>query len=189
MSQLASDFVEREFKPDQAIATEGEGGLNFFVVESGTAEVSVGGKPVGTLGAWRVVRRDRARRQVGALGHRDGDVAAPRLRAPGLELPQLRRGPPAGHLEAPRATGRATPRSRVALTARTRGRGCTPRRTPSSSPGAVRASTTPGTLLVDRYARYVHAIATRVYRLAPADAEDVFQEVFARIFERLGDAP
>ena len=41
-------------------------------------------------------------------------------------------------------------------------------------------------LLVDRYARYVHAIATRVYRLAPADAEDVFQEVFARIFERLG---
>ena len=44
-------------------------------------------------------------------------------------------------------------------------------------------------LLVDRYARYVHAIATRVYRLAPADAEDVFQEVFARSFERLGDAP
>ena len=40
-------------------------------------------------------------------------------------------------------------------------------------------------LLVDRYARYVHAIATRVYRLAPADAEDVFQEVFARSFERL----
>ena len=33
------------------IATEGEGGLNFFVVESGTAEVSIGGTPVGTLGA------------------------------------------------------------------------------------------------------------------------------------------
>ena len=40
--------------------------------------------------------------------------------------------------------------------------------------------------LVDRYARYVHAIVTRVYRLAPDDAEDVFQEVFARVFERLG---
>lgn len=40
-------------------------------------------------------------------------------------------------------------------------------------------------ILVDRYARYVHAIATRVYRLPPDDAEDVFQEVFARIFERL----
>ncbi len=39
--------------------------------------------------------------------------------------------------------------------------------------------------LVDRYARYVYAIATRVYRLTPEDAEDVFQEVFARVFERL----
>lgn len=40
--------------------------------------------------------------------------------------------------------------------------------------------------LVDRYARYVHAIVTRVYRLSPADAEDAFQDVFARVFERLG---
>ncbi len=39
--------------------------------------------------------------------------------------------------------------------------------------------------VVDRYARYVYAIATRVYRLGPEDAEDVFQEVFARVFERL----
>ena len=39
--------------------------------------------------------------------------------------------------------------------------------------------------LVDRYARYVHAIVTRVYRLPADDAEDVFQEVFARVFERL----
>ena len=51
VKQLANDFVEREFQPDQAIATEGEGGLNFFVVESGTAEVTVGGKQVGSLGA------------------------------------------------------------------------------------------------------------------------------------------
>jgi len=39
---------------------------------------------------------------------------------------------------------------------------------------------------VDRFARYVHAIVTRGYGLAGADAEDVFQEVFARAFERLG---
>ena len=39
--------------------------------------------------------------------------------------------------------------------------------------------------LVDRYARYVYAIAARVYRLGAEDAEDVFQEVFARVFERL----
>jgi len=49
-SQLASDFIEREFSEGQAIATEGEGGLNFFVVDSGSALVSVGGKEVGTLG-------------------------------------------------------------------------------------------------------------------------------------------
>jgi RNA polymerase sigma factor (sigma-70 family) len=40
--------------------------------------------------------------------------------------------------------------------------------------------------LVDRYARYVHAIVVRVYRLGPQDAEDVFQEVFSRVYERLG---
>ena len=50
VKQLASDFIEREFDAGQPIATEGEGGLNFFVVESGTAEVSVGGSSVATLG-------------------------------------------------------------------------------------------------------------------------------------------
>jgi CRP-like cAMP-binding protein len=50
IAQLASDFIEREFSASDAIATEGEGGLNFFVVESGTADVSVGGNTVGTLG-------------------------------------------------------------------------------------------------------------------------------------------
>jgi CRP-like cAMP-binding protein len=50
IAQLASDFIEREFSAGDAIATEGEGGLNFFVVESGTADVSVGGQTVGTLG-------------------------------------------------------------------------------------------------------------------------------------------
>jgi RNA polymerase sigma-70 factor (ECF subfamily) len=39
--------------------------------------------------------------------------------------------------------------------------------------------------LVERYARYVHAIASRVYRLPEHDAEDVFQEVFARTYEHL----
>jgi len=40
--------------------------------------------------------------------------------------------------------------------------------------------------LVERYSRYVYAIAVRAYRLPEHDAEDVFQEVFARAFERLG---
>jgi RNA polymerase sigma factor (sigma-70 family) len=39
--------------------------------------------------------------------------------------------------------------------------------------------------LVERFARYVHAIATGVYRLPDADAEDVFQDVFSRAYEHL----
>lgn len=39
--------------------------------------------------------------------------------------------------------------------------------------------------LVERFARYVYAIATRAYGLRDRDAEDVFQEVFARTYERL----
>jgi RNA polymerase sigma factor (sigma-70 family) len=38
------------------------------------------------------------------------------------------------------------------------------------------------TAFVDRYSRYVYAIATRAYRLSDHDAEDVFQDVFARAF-------
>lgn len=39
--------------------------------------------------------------------------------------------------------------------------------------------------LVERYSRFVYAIATRVYRLDGADAEDVFQDVFARVYTHL----
>jgi RNA polymerase sigma factor (sigma-70 family) len=39
--------------------------------------------------------------------------------------------------------------------------------------------------LVDRFSRYVHAIATNVYGLRGHDAEDVFQDVFTRVWERL----
>src|SRR5919198_2753792 len=39
--------------------------------------------------------------------------------------------------------------------------------------------------LVDRFSRYVYAIATQGFRLREHDAEDVFQEVFARVYDRL----
>jgi RNA polymerase sigma factor (sigma-70 family) len=39
--------------------------------------------------------------------------------------------------------------------------------------------------LVDRFSRYVYAIAIQGFRLSQQDAEDVFQEVFARVYERL----
>jgi RNA polymerase sigma factor (sigma-70 family) len=40
--------------------------------------------------------------------------------------------------------------------------------------------------LVERFSRYVYAIAVQGFRLSQQDAEDVFQEVFARVYERLG---
>jgi RNA polymerase sigma factor (sigma-70 family) len=40
--------------------------------------------------------------------------------------------------------------------------------------------------LVERFSRYVHAIAVQAFRLPAHDAEDVFQEVFARTYEHLG---
>src|SRR6476619_312492 len=39
--------------------------------------------------------------------------------------------------------------------------------------------------LVDRFSRYVYAIAVQAFRLPEAAAEDVFQEVFARAYENL----
>jgi RNA polymerase sigma-70 factor, ECF subfamily len=40
--------------------------------------------------------------------------------------------------------------------------------------------------LVEHYSRYVYAIAVQGFRLAEHDAEDVFQECFARVYESLG---
>jgi RNA polymerase sigma factor (sigma-70 family) len=39
--------------------------------------------------------------------------------------------------------------------------------------------------LVERFSRYVYAICVQAFRLSPHDAEDVFQEVFARVYEHL----
>jgi CRP/FNR family cyclic AMP-dependent transcriptional regulator len=50
VERLASEFIERRFDEGQEIASEGTGGLNFFVVDEGEAAVSVHGNEVGTLG-------------------------------------------------------------------------------------------------------------------------------------------
>jgi len=39
--------------------------------------------------------------------------------------------------------------------------------------------------LVERFSRYVYAISVQGFRLPEADAEDVFQEVFARAYQHL----
>lgn len=39
--------------------------------------------------------------------------------------------------------------------------------------------------LVERFSRYVYAIVVQAFRLPEADAEDVFQEVFTKVYEHL----
>lgn len=50
LESLADEFNERRFAAGEKIALEGEGGLMFFVVESGELSVEVQGEPVSTLG-------------------------------------------------------------------------------------------------------------------------------------------
>ena len=40
-------------------------------------------------------------------------------------------------------------------------------------------------LLVERFSRYVYAICIQGFRLSPTDAEDVFQDVFSKVYEQL----
>ena len=50
VASLAGEFVERNFAEGAVIATEGVDGLNFFIVASGEASVTVQGSDVRTLG-------------------------------------------------------------------------------------------------------------------------------------------
>jgi CRP-like cAMP-binding protein len=50
LDSLADEFNERRFSPGDKIALEGEGGLMFFVVETGELSVEVHGEPVSTMG-------------------------------------------------------------------------------------------------------------------------------------------
>ncbi|MFO7572888.1 MAG: cyclic nucleotide-binding domain-containing protein [Gaiellaceae bacterium] len=50
LDSLSGEFNERRFPAGQKVALEGEGGLVFFVVESGEAAVEVHGQEVGRLG-------------------------------------------------------------------------------------------------------------------------------------------
>ena len=40
--------------------------------------------------------------------------------------------------------------------------------------------------LVERFSRYVYAIIVQAFRLPEHDAEDVFQDVFTKVYENLG---
>jgi CRP/FNR family cyclic AMP-dependent transcriptional regulator len=50
VEQMSRSFKERVFAPGDHITEEGKGGVGFFVIESGTAKITVGGEQVGTYG-------------------------------------------------------------------------------------------------------------------------------------------
>ena len=45
LQQIASSMRERRYKAGDTVTQEGAGGVGFFVVEEGEAEVTVGGEP------------------------------------------------------------------------------------------------------------------------------------------------
>jgi CRP/FNR family transcriptional regulator, cyclic AMP receptor protein len=50
LERLSGSFKERTFEAGEPVATEGEGGAGFFVIESGEASVTVHGDERGRLG-------------------------------------------------------------------------------------------------------------------------------------------
>ena len=50
LKSLSAEFTERKFSEGQELTAEGSGGAGFFVIESGTAKVTVDGEDRRTLG-------------------------------------------------------------------------------------------------------------------------------------------
>ena len=48
---IAESMKERRFEGGSVVVSEGESGVGFFVIGEGSARVTVGGRPVGKLGA------------------------------------------------------------------------------------------------------------------------------------------
>ena len=178
LERLARSFKERTFEAGSNVVDEGKTGAGFFVIESGEASVSVHGGERDKLGPGdyfgEIALIDE--------GARSATVTADsELRCWGLtswEFRPLVEGNAANRVEAPRDDGQAAARraeliahevSDAALVARCR----------TGDDDAWRE-------LVDRFSRYVYAIAVQGFRLGQQDAEDVFQDVFARVYERLG---
>jgi CRP/FNR family transcriptional regulator, cyclic AMP receptor protein len=50
LQQIATSMRERRFKSGDTVTQEGAGGVGFFVVQEGEAEVNVGGEAKGSVG-------------------------------------------------------------------------------------------------------------------------------------------
>lgn len=51
LDRLAGEFFERSYRAGETLASEGDSGRSFFVIDGGEVTVSVHGTPVGKLGA------------------------------------------------------------------------------------------------------------------------------------------
>src|SRR6266508_948833 len=51
LKQVAVSMKERTFRSGETVTEEGKGGIGFFVIDDGTAKVTVGGGEVRTLGS------------------------------------------------------------------------------------------------------------------------------------------
>ena len=51
LQQIASSMRERRFKAGDTVTQEGAGGVGFFVVQEGEADVTVGGEVRGSIGS------------------------------------------------------------------------------------------------------------------------------------------
>jgi CRP/FNR family transcriptional regulator, cyclic AMP receptor protein len=51
LKEIADSMKERTFNAGDTVTEEGKGGAGFFVIEDGSAKVSVGGQDVRTIGA------------------------------------------------------------------------------------------------------------------------------------------
>ena len=50
LERIAASMKQRTFRSGDTVTTEGQGGVGFFVIEDGTARVTVGGEDRRTLG-------------------------------------------------------------------------------------------------------------------------------------------
>jgi CRP/FNR family transcriptional regulator, cyclic AMP receptor protein len=51
LERIAGSMKQRTFRSGDSVTTEGQGGVGFFVIEEGTARVTVGGEDRRTLGS------------------------------------------------------------------------------------------------------------------------------------------
>jgi len=81
LERIAASMKPRTFKPGEKVTVEGQGGVGFFVIESGEAKVTIGGDDRRHLGRARLAAfvdppPDRLDRRVGRLDRIEVHVPA-----------------------------------------------------------------------------------------------------------------